>query len=76
MPFSRWSGLLEKMISTRLISVRRPIRRRTCRDEMIAYNRMGQLQRRNNQPLATGSLQIIQQGPFSERSCRPAFVRA
>jgi hypothetical protein len=80
MPFLRWSGLPEKMISTRpiskrLTSARLPILRRS-RDGTIAYNRMGKLRRRNDQPLATGSLQAIQQGPFSELSYRQAFARA
>jgi hypothetical protein len=76
MPFSRWSELPEKMNSMRPISVRPPIPLRSCRDGMIAYDRMGQLRRRNDQPVAAGSLQDIQQGPFSERSYRQAFARA
>jgi hypothetical protein len=81
MPFSRWSGLPAKMISTRpistrLISVRPPIPRRSRRDGMIAYDRLGKLRRHNGQLLATGSFQAIQQGPSSERSYRQAFARA
>jgi len=76
MPFSQWSALPEKMISTPPISVRPPIPRRSCRGGMIAYNRMGKPRRRNDQPPATGSFQALQQGPFSERSYRQAFARA
>jgi hypothetical protein len=80
-PFSHWSGLPEKMTSTRLISmrlisVRLPIPRRSCRDGMIAYHRMGQLRPRNDQLLATGGFQALQQGPSSELSYPQAFARA
>jgi hypothetical protein len=67
---------LEKTISTRPISVRPPIPRRSRRDGMTAYNQMVLLRRRNDQLLAAESFQALQQGPSSERSCRPAFARA
>ena len=74
--FSRWSGSPEKMMSMRQTSVRPPIPRRSCRDGMIAYNRMGKLRQHKGQLLATGRFQALQQGPFSERSYRQAFVGA
>jgi hypothetical protein len=43
---------------------------------MIAYGRMRKLRRRNDQLLAAGSFQALQQDRCSERSYRQAFARA
>jgi hypothetical protein len=64
MRFSRWSALLEKMISTRRISVPSPLDRR-----ISAGNRMSKFRQRN------GSLPLLPQGPSSENSYRGAFAK-
>jgi hypothetical protein len=74
MRFSRWSALPEKMISMRRISVPTLILQESCRDhEIIASNRMDNLQQRNGQRLVMASFRGPQQGPSSEYSYRQAF---
>ena len=72
MPFSRWSGLLEKMISMRRISVAGPIPQRSCRDpRIIASNPMDKLRQRDRgRPFQT------LQGLSSEYGYRQAYAKA
>jgi hypothetical protein len=71
-PFSRWSGLPEKMISMRRISVPTPILQRSCKDpEIMASKRTDKLRQRDRgRPFQT------QQELSSEYSYQQAFGKA
>jgi hypothetical protein len=77
MPCSRWSVLLEKMISMRRISVPGLLPQRSRRaPRIIASKRMNKLRERNRERPVMGSLQTLRQGLSSEYSYRQVFAKA
>jgi hypothetical protein len=70
MRYSRWWGLLERMISTRRISMPAPILQRNHREQT------GRLQQRNAQNVVMGGSRALQQGQPSPNSFRRSFAKA
>jgi hypothetical protein len=60
MPFSRWSALLERMISTRRISMPCPSQQWSCRDLTLVTNRRRKLGEPSGQVAVVGRLRSLQ----------------